>query len=106
MIVSFGSAELAALCNSKEELSRRWGPDVANTIARRLFDLSAASADTVDHIPDSTFAVDGSDEVAITFGGSVVARGVLQRAPATDPGTATDKDHILITSLDIHESDR
>ena len=106
MIVSFGSAELAALCNSKEALSRRWGPDVANTIARRLCDLSASTADTVDHIPHSTFAVDGSDEVAFTFGGSVVVRGVLQRAPAADPGTAIDKDHILITSLDIHESDR
>jgi hypothetical protein len=106
MIVSFGSAELAALCNSKEALSRRWGQKHATAIARRLCDLSAATADTVDHIPFCTFAVDGRDEVSITFGGSVVVRGVLHRGLAAGSGTTPNEDHILITSLDIHESDR
>lgn len=106
MIVSFGSAALAALCNSKEALSRRWGAKYATAIARRLCELSAATADTIGDIPFSTFSVDGSDEVSITFGGSVVVRGVLHRLPGAGPRTTIDEDHILITSLDIHESGR
>ena len=106
MIVSFGSAQLAALLNSRDALSQRWGPDMAATIGRRLFDLSAATADTVEHLPNCMVAVEDNGEVTITFAASVVIQGELERAPATDPRTASDEDHMLITSLKIYESDR
>jgi hypothetical protein len=106
MIVSFGSAPLAALCNSREALARRWGPDAAATVGHRLYDLAAVTADTIEHIPDTTMTVGQAGDMTITFAETIVVRGVIERCPSTDPKTAIDEDHILITSLDVHESDR
>jgi hypothetical protein len=106
MIVSFGSAELAALLNSRGALSQRWGPGLAATIGRRLFDLSAATADSLEHLPNCTVDVEGNGEVTITLAAAVVVRGVLERAPVTGPRTASGEDHIVITRLNIYESDR
>jgi hypothetical protein len=105
MIVSFASPQLAALLNSRDAMSRRWGPDLAATIGRCLFDLSAATADTVGHLPNCIVAVEDKAEVTITFAASVIIHGVVERASPTDPGTASDEDHILITRLKIYESD-
>ena len=106
MIVSFGSAELAALLNSRDALSQRWGPGLAATIGRRLFDLSAATTDSLEHLPNCTVDIEGNGEVTITFAAAVVVRGVRERAPATDSRTAFDEGHIVITRLNIYESDR
>jgi hypothetical protein len=106
MIVSFATSALTALCNSGDALSRRWGPDVATRIGRRLYDLAAATADTITHIPDTSITVDDIGDATITFGGMVVVHGIIERGRSADPKTATEGDHILITSLDVHESDR
>lgn len=107
MIVSFGSVRLATLLNSRDALARRCGHDLAATIGRRLYDLCAATVDTLPHIPNSTITIGDSGEVmmTITGGGSVVLRGSLKRDPITDLKTPSDGDHILITSLEIDESD-
>jgi hypothetical protein len=104
--VSFASAALAALCNSQERLSRRWGPDTAEAVGRRLFDLAAATAATLDRIPEARVVVDSAGESTITFANKIVVRGVINPSKHEGRETRTDADHILITSLDIHGSDR
>ncbi len=108
MIVSFGSERLASLLNSRDALTRRCGRQVAATIGCRLYDLCAATVDTVGHIPNTTITTESTGEVmmTITCAGYVVIRGLLERAPIADRKAASDRDRIVITALEMDESDR
>lgn len=98
MDVSFASSELAALCNSEARLVARWGHAAARLVQRRLFDLAAASASTVDLVPGAAVTSAASGATMIVFSNTIVVHGVIT---ATGPTT----DHILISSLEVHGSE-
>lgn len=99
MLVSFGSAELAALCNSETALAQRWGRSLAAKIGQRLLDLSAITAVSIDLIPGTRMTPLDDGAAAIDFSGEFSIRGVVRPRPGAS-------DHILITSLEVHGSDR
>ena len=103
MDVSFGSAALATLCSSEGRLAQRWGPDVAKIVGRRLFDLTAATAASLDHLPGARVTDSGANEITITFGESIVIHGVLNSEGAGEHRALADVDHIVITSLDVQK---
>jgi hypothetical protein len=106
MDVTFGSAALAALCNSGERLAQRWGPAMGGIVGRRLLDLAAATAGTIDRIPDVKIAISETGETTLTFAELIVVRGIIGSSKERARGRWTDTDHIMITSLDVHGSDR
>ena len=99
MLVSFAGSELAALCNSEAALTQRWGHSTAAKIGRRLLDLSAATSSSVDRIPGARVTSLGDGVTAITFSDEFSVRGSMSPRPGAP-------DHILITSLEVHGSDR
>ena len=106
MDVTFSSASLAALCNSERRLARRWGPEVGRTVARRLLDLVAVDAATLDRLPDASVSINGDGEATITFADEIVVRGVIGNSRDGARAARADADHMLITSLDVHRSDQ
>ena len=99
MLMSFASSELAALCNSEVALTERWGPTLAAKIGRRLLDLSAIAAASINLIPGARVVSLNDGVAAINFSNEFSIRGIL----TTRRGAS---DHILITSLEVHGSDR
>jgi len=106
MDVIFGSAALAALCNSEERLAQRWGPDIGKTVGRRLFDLAASAAATLDRIPEAKIVVNGIGETTITFSERIIIRGVINPSQSRTRALRADADYMVITSLDVQGSDR
>jgi phage protein D len=106
MDVTFGSAALANLCSSEARLAQRWDPDVAKIVGRRLFDLAASSAASLERIPGARVTDNGADEITITFAERIVLHGVLNRETATERGPLADVDHIVITSLEMQKGGR
>lgn len=106
MDVAFSSASLAALCKTERRLARRWGPQVGRMVARRLLDLVAADAATLDRLPDARVSINGSGEATITFADEIVVRGVISNSQDGIRAAQADADHMLITSLDVHRSDQ
>jgi hypothetical protein len=98
MDVTFGSAELARLCNSEQLLARRFGAKIGRTIARRLWDLAAVDAATVGRLPETVVESEGSGETSLTFGGSVLVRGVVTLGGQSRAGA--DGDGMLITGVE------
>jgi hypothetical protein len=97
MEVAFGSAALAALCNSERGLSDRWGPGLGRTIGRRLFELRSADARNLDRLPRVSVSIDDQGVTTIDFNGEVIVRGRI----STD---GTSGDCILITGLEVQGS--
>jgi hypothetical protein len=97
--VSFSTPALAALCNSERRLVQRWGRVRGRTIARRLLDVAAADAETLDRLPGATVSTDGSGETVIVFGGDIVVRGTIRTMGGDH--ARTDADEIIITSLEV-----
>lgn len=98
MDVTFDSAELAHLCNSEQLLVRRFGAGVGRTVARRLWDLAAVDAAAVSRLPETVVESDGSGETRLTFGGSVLVRGVVTLGGQSRAGA--DSDGMLIASVE------
>jgi hypothetical protein len=98
MDVTFTSAELAHLCNSEQLLARRFGAEMGRTVARRLWDLAAVDAAGVARLPETVVESDGSGETRLTFGGSVLVRGVVTLGWQSRAGTGSDG--LLISSLE------
>jgi hypothetical protein len=96
--VTFDSGELARLCNSEHLLSRRFGAEMGRTVARRLWDLAAVDAAAVSRLPETVVESDGSGETRVTFGGSVLVRGVVTLGRPSRAGA--DGDGMLITSVE------
>lgn len=105
MDVSFDSAELAALCNSERCLTDRWGPELGRSIARRLLDVAAADAASLDRLPGARVSVNGTGETTIAFGGAIVVRGVISKSNDGPPGARAETDSMVITGLDGHGGD-
>lgn len=101
MDVSFDTGDLALLCNSERRLVERWGGDMGRTIGRRLLDVAASTASTLDRIPTARVAADGAGETIITFADAIVVRGRVE--PSTDSAdyTAADTDRFVIASVEV-----
>lgn len=97
MDVTFGSAALAALCNSERRLADRWGADTGRTVGRRLYELGSADLHNLDRLPRASVSVDGHGETIVDFEGEVIVRGRL----STD---GSRRDCIVITSLEVQGS--
>jgi hypothetical protein len=106
MDVTFRSAALAALCNSERRLAQRWGPEVGRTVARRLLDLAAADAATLDRLPGTRASTDGTGETTLTFGDEIVVRGVISNSKDGANEARADADRLVIISLDVYGSDQ
>jgi hypothetical protein len=98
MDVTFDSADLARLCNSEQLLARRFGAEMGRAVARRLWDLTAIDAAAVGRLPETVVESDGSGETRLTFGGSVLVRGVVTLRRQSRAGA--DSDGMLITSVE------
>jgi hypothetical protein len=99
--VSFASAELATLCNSRTRLQRRWGPDGGRLVARRLAELAAADADALGQLPRAQVSEGSAGETIIIFGGGeVVFRAVVLDDPAPAHPQTNRQTRLLITGLD------
>lgn len=103
MDVTFSSAALAALCNSEERLTQRWGRDIGRVVGRRLLDLVAATAASLDRLPEAMVSVNGAGETTITFADAIVVRGVINPSNAGTRGTRAEADHMMITGLDVQQ---
>lgn len=106
MDLTFRTAALAALCNSERGLARRWGPERGRTVARRLLDLAAADAATLDRLPGAQVSTDGAGETVVAFGDEIVVRGVIRSSDDGTRATRADADHMMITGLDVRGSSR
>jgi hypothetical protein len=107
MNVTFASADLAALCNSEQRLTERWGPDTGRLVARRLLDLAAVQASAVGRLPGASIQIDEAGAAAtIHFGGEIEIRGVIKAMGRGQSETRRGADRIVITSVDVHESVR
>lgn len=106
MNVTFNDAALAALCSSERRLTQRWGSEVGRTVARRLLDLAAVNAATIDRLPGARVNKDGSGETVVTFGDAIVVRGIISNATDDSRGPRADADHMMITRLDVHGSEQ
>lgn len=104
--MTFDSAALAALCNSEERLSQRWGPDIGKTVGRRLFDLAASTTTNLDRISEVKISVNGTGETTIIFSGRIIIRGVINPWQARTHASRVDEDCMVITSLDVQGSNR
>jgi hypothetical protein len=107
MNVAFADAALAALCNSRDRLGKRWGPTVAGLIERRLFDLQAAEPDTLHLLPRARVERRSSGEVTINFDDAVLVHGTL-RDDAHPDGDATRAraSSFVIVRVDVPRSER
>src|SRR4051794_8940583 len=99
MDVSFHTEGLAALCNSERRLAERWGPDLGRVVGRRLLDLAAATAATLEQIPSACVRRRRSGETTVTFADAIVIRG---RLDASRQARAADADRFVIMSVDAH----
>lgn len=104
MNVSFSTAALATLCNSERRLAQRWSRERGRRVARRLLDLAAADAGSLDRLPGATVSTNGTGETIVTFGGEIVVCGIIRTSEAGARAARTDVDHIIITSLDVEGS--
>jgi hypothetical protein len=106
MDLSFDNAALATLCNSERRLIQRWGAETGRTVARRLLELAAADAATVDRLPGTSVTIDGGGDITIIFADSIVVRGVLTKSGYGPKRTQQSGEHIVITSLSVQGSDQ
>jgi len=103
MEVSFETADLAVLCNSQRRMAERWGPKTSRTVGRRLIDLAASTATTIERIPDASIETRSDGKTTITFADAVVVRGVLQASAPRVDKTAADADCFVISSVEVKE---
>jgi hypothetical protein len=107
MDVTFDSAALAALCNSKQRLTRRWGQERGSVIARRLVELASVGADAIARLPRARVSSNGSGETIIDFGGEVVVRGAIISDLSDSASAPVDRrTRLVITGLDVLRSDQ
>lgn len=99
MNVVFGSATLAALCNSERRLADRWGAEVGRTVGRHLLDLAAADATDIDRLPGAQVNTNGAGETVIGFDDDIVLHGVISGS-----GDGANAERLVVTRLDVNGS--
>lgn len=102
--ISFADAQMEALCNSKRQLTARWGGEGFLLVGRHLEELAAIDGADVVHLPVAV--VEPGDGEAVNF---VFDRGRLTiRAVLTKGNETTDElnnaDGIRIVSLVVEDS--
>jgi hypothetical protein len=60
--LSFADAQLAALCNSRQQITSRWGHEGFTAVSRRLAELFAVDGADVVKLPMTTIT-DGDDGI-------------------------------------------
>ena len=106
MDLGFSTPGLAALCNAERLMVERWGPDVGRTMAKRLLDLAAVTAGTIDRIPTAMIATGKNGATTMTFAGTIVIRGVITTSSASADDTTADADQFVISSIEVKEGRR
>lgn len=106
MDLGFRTSGLTALCNAERLMVERWGPDMGRTVGRRLLDLAAATAGTIERIPTATIATGESGATTITFADTIVIRGLITTSSASIDGTPAAADQFVISSIDVQEGER
>ena len=102
--MTFGEAALAAVCNSKHRMVRRWGLDGFEYIGRRLLELTAAAnLDQVAALPGAALTRGEEDHVMIRFDRDrVVIRAELVLDPRRGGAGATlGSDGLHIVTLEV-----
>jgi hypothetical protein len=101
MDVSFDTADLAALCNSERRMAERWGTDMGMLIGRRLLDVAASTAATLDRIPTAHVANDGAGKTIVTFADTIVVRGRIEPSEYSADQAAADAERFVIASVEV-----
>ena len=102
MDVSFASAGLAALCNSGSAMAEQWGSDIGELIGRRLLDLAAVDAASIERLPGARVSADGNGESEIAFADTIIVRGVIS-AIAETRRAAMNAEAFLITAIEVDQ---
>jgi hypothetical protein len=97
MDVSFDTEGLAAVCNSERRLAERWGPELGRVVGRRLLELAAVTAATLEQIPTSRVRRHRSGVTTVTFADAIVIRG---RVDASGQARGADAERFVIISVD------
>jgi len=103
MDLDFDSEGLAALCNAERLMVERWGPEMGRTIGKRLLDLAAATAATIERIPTASTTRGRDGQMTITFNGAIVISGQLI---ACADGARKDTDQFVIATVIVDENRR
>jgi hypothetical protein len=103
MDVSFETADLAALCNSERRMAKRWGSEMGRTVGRRLLDVAASTATTLDRIPTARVNANGTGETTVMFAEAIVVRGHIVSSAGSADHTTTDTDSFVIASVEVQE---
>jgi hypothetical protein len=101
MIMTFVQADLAALCNSKRLMVRRWGHDGFDHVSQRLLELAAvATASEIELLPGVGVRRGTDGGVRIEFDdGTVVIEGTVFRAGG-DRGHGVDRIRVTGVQFD------
>ena len=75
--LSFVDAELATLCNSKRQMTTRWGPAGFATVSRRLCELAAVDGVDVTRLPGAAIESGEDGMVMISFDGNNLTVGAI-----------------------------
>ena len=100
MNVSFHTEGLAAICNSERRLVERWGPDLGRVVGRRLLDLAASTAATIEQIPTARVRRRDTGETVVMFEDAIVLRGRFDTSGDARP---EDEDRFVIMSVEVHD---
>jgi hypothetical protein len=103
--LSFADAQLAALCNSKKQITSRWGPHGFAAVSRRLTELCAVDCADVVNLPMATITPNGEGIVTIEFdrGGVTISAVPLDREEPTNDITKANELRIMTVNFD-HQS--
>lgn len=104
--MTFADAALAALCNSEQRLTRRWGPEAGRMVARRLLELAAVDQQAIGLLPRAQVHTDGAGETTIDFAGEVIIRGSIGGSSPDRPATAACRGRLVIAGLEVHGSEQ
>lgn len=101
--ISFADAQMAALCNSKQLLTARWGSEGFLLVGRHLEALAAIDCTDVEDLSAAVVELGASEAVTIVFD-----RGRLTITAVPTKGTETtdefdDADGIRIVSLTVED---
>jgi hypothetical protein len=103
MDLGFGSTDLAALCNAERLMVERWGTEMGRTVGKRLLDLAATTAETIERIPTASVVGNDDGAMTITFDDVIAISGQLTTGGG---GAPVDADQFVISRIRIKEDTR
>ncbi len=103
MDLGFGSTGLAALCNAERLMVERWGAEMGRTVGKRLLDLAAATAGTIERIPTASVVRDDGGAMTIMFDDAIAISGQLTTGGEDAP---VDADQFVISRIRVKEDAR